>query len=82
MKHFKHIQIVGIVLFFIIFMHSGSVAAGNEKMETVYYYVVQPGDNLWKISEELFGDGTEWEWLYRNNHYIFNPALIYPEMKL
>ncbi len=82
MKHFKHIQIVGIVLFFIIFMRSGSVVAGNEKMETVYYYVVHPGDNLWKISEELFGDGTEWEWLYRNNHNIFDPALIYPEMKL
>ena len=82
MKHCKHIRIVGIVLFFIIFMRSGSVAAGNEKMETVYYYVVQPGDNLWKISEELYGDGTYWEGLYYSNHYIFDPALIYPEMKL
>ncbi|MBD5551908.1 MAG: LysM peptidoglycan-binding domain-containing protein [Lachnospiraceae bacterium] len=51
-------------------------------METVYYYIVQPGDNLWKISKELYGDGSDWKRLFNYNRDIFDPDLIYPDMKL
>lgn len=80
MRHCKRIRAVGIFVF--IFLCSGSAAFGKEKMETVYYYVVQPGDNLWKIGEELYGDGSMWRNLYNSNRCIFEPDLIYPGMKL
>ena len=78
----KNTWLAGIVLFVFIFLCSGNAVLGNEEMETVYYYIVQPGDNLWKISEELYGDGSNWKWLYDKNSYIFDPALIYPGWKL
>ena len=82
MKHRTHIQLIGMVLFLLIFMCNESIAFGNENMETVYYYIVQPGDNLWNISKELYGTGTKWNWLYNDNQHIFDSSLIYPGMKL
>ena len=82
MKHCKHIQLIGMMLFLLTFMCNGSIAFGNEDMKTVYYYIVQPGDNLWNISKEVYGTGTKWDRLYYYNHHIFDPALIYPGMKL
>lgn len=40
MKHCKHIQLIGITLFLLMFITNGSVAFGSENMETVYYYIV------------------------------------------
>lgn len=82
MKHCKHIQLIGMVLFLLIFMCNKSIAFGNENMETVYYYIVQPGDNLWNISKEIYGTGTNWHGLYNINQHIFDSSLIYPGMKL
>lgn len=74
--------ISGIFLSVFLFVCSGNAALGSEKMETIYYYIVQPGDSLWKISEELCGDGSDWEILFRINYYVADPSLIYPGMKL
>lgn len=41
--------------------------------------VIQPGDNLWKISVNLFGQGTRYIEIYdANRNQINNPNLIYP----
>lgn len=71
-----------IVLMALVFLWKESAAAKNGEMETVYYYVVQPGDSLWKISKELYGEGSRWEWLYYDNQQIFDAARIYPWEKL
>lgn len=81
-KHSKHIQVVTTVLFFLAFICNDITAVGSEKTETVYYYIVQPGDTLWDISKELYGAGREWERLYHDNRHIFDATLIYPDMKL
>ena len=71
-----------IVLAALAFLWKESAAAKNEEMETVYYYVVQPGDSLWKISKELYGEGSRWERLYYGNWQIFDPTRIYPGEEL
>jgi len=44
-----------------------------------YSYVVQPGDSLWRISQNYYGDGRMWVLLYMANaDQIMNPNLIYP----
>lgn len=41
-------------------------------------YVVQKGDNLWKIAVKLFGDAGKWKKIYEwNKDTIKNPNLIY-----
>ncbi|MBD5453395.1 MAG: LysM peptidoglycan-binding domain-containing protein [Lachnospiraceae bacterium] len=82
MKHCKHIQLIGMMLFLLIFITNDSIAFGSENMETVYYYIVQPGDNLWNISKEIYETGTNWHSLYNVNQNIFDSSLIYPGMKL
>lgn len=39
--------------------------------------VVQPGDSLWRIASDLFGDGRLWTALWHSNPGIRNPNLIY-----
>lgn len=82
MERHKYIKVIVILVSVFLFMCSPNTVSGEEKMETVYYYIVQPGDNLWKISEELYGYGDNWKSLYYNNQDIFDPSLIYPGMKL
>lgn len=73
---------ISIALSILIFLCNKTVAYGNEETETVYYYIVQPGDHLWKISNELYGDGSLWSLLYNSNHQIADPSLIFPGMML
>jgi nucleoid-associated protein YgaU len=41
--------------------------------------VIQPGNNLWRISRVLYGSGTKYTLLYEaNKDQIRNPNLIYP----
>lgn len=41
--------------------------------------VVQPGNNLWKIADFVYGDGTRYSVIYQSNRdQIRNPDLIYP----
>jgi len=39
--------------------------------------LVQPGDSLWRIASDLFGDGRLWTALWHANPGIRNPNLIY-----
>lgn len=39
--------------------------------------VVEPGDSLWRIAEDLFGDGRLWKVLWQANPEIRNPNRIY-----
>ena len=41
--------------------------------------VIQPGNNLWRISRVLYGTGNKFTMLYEaNKDQIRNPNLIYP----
>lgn len=53
-------------------------------MAQVSPYVVKPGDSLWKISQDLLGDGTRWGELYQANAQIIggDPRLIMPGQEL
>lgn len=80
--YYRRIGASIIVLAALVFLWKESAAAKNEEMEIVYYYVVQPGDSLWKISRELYEEGSRWEWLYYDNQQIFDAARIYPGEEL
>lgn len=47
-------------------------------------YTVQPGDNLWDISQKHLGDGSRWGELYKANMDVVgdNPRLIFPGQTL
>lgn len=53
-------------------------AAANEA------YTVKPGDNLWDIAHDKFGDGIKWQDIYKLNQDIVgkNPDLIFPGQEL
>ena len=47
------------------------------------YYIVRPGDTLWKIAERFYGNGIYWSRIFESNQdKIKNPGLIYPFQKL
>lgn len=46
-------------------------------------YTVQPGDNLSKISQEVYGDANRWREIFEaNKDQIEKPSLIRPGQKL
>lgn len=45
-------------------------------------YIVQPGDTLWDISDQLLDDPFWWPKLWSYNPGIINPHLIAPGMKI
>ncbi|MDD5006372.1 MAG: peptidoglycan DD-metalloendopeptidase family protein [Candidatus Omnitrophica bacterium] len=47
------------------------------------YYLVRPGDTLWKIAEKFYGSGIYWSRIFElNRDKIKNPGLIFPLQKL
>ena len=44
-------------------------------------YVVEKGENLWKIGEAVLGDGNRWKEIAERNNFS-NPDLIWPGQKL
>jgi lysozyme len=57
---------------------TGTGTATSTEGET---YTVKEGDDLWKISEDLYGSGYNWEDLAKAND-ISNPNVIEPGTKL
>lgn len=46
-------------------------------------YVVKPGDTLWKIALELYGNPSLYQLIFQaNKHIITDPDVIYPGMEL
>lgn len=43
-----------------------------------YYYIVQPGDTLYSIAKEFYGDPSLWVDIYEANRWVIgdNPNLI------
>jgi nucleoid-associated protein YgaU len=55
---------------------SAEVAGSVAEPKTV---IIKQGDNLWRISRELYGDGIRYSTIYRaNTDQIRDPDLIYP----
>jgi nucleoid-associated protein YgaU len=57
-----------------------------ETIATCATYIVQPGDSLWLIAEQAYGDGSKWHWIYdlpENQQVIGDdPDLIQPGLNL
>ncbi|HKZ34643.1 MAG TPA: LysM peptidoglycan-binding domain-containing protein [Patescibacteria group bacterium] len=51
-------------------------AATTEAQITGAEYVVQRGDNLWKIAEQAYGSGYEWTKIAQTNH-LASPGIIH-----
>jgi LysM repeat protein len=45
------------------------------------YYIVKEGDFLWKIAEEVYGDGSYWTKIIQANQ-IADPSILIPGTKL
>lgn len=41
-------------------------------------HIVKDGDNLWKISKQYYGKGSEYKRIVEANPEITNPQIIYP----
>lgn len=54
-----------------------------ENAPTAATYVVQPGDNLWKIAKKFYGDGSLYSKIYEaNRDTLYNADLIYAGQEL
>lgn len=56
-----------------------SAIEDEPEAETNGIYVVREGDSLWRIAEEKFGDGMQWNRIYEANRELIgdDPNLIY-----
>jgi nucleoid-associated protein YgaU len=53
--------------------------AANVVVKLIDTHKVVPGDNLWDISQHVYGDGLRYTEIYAaNSNQIRNPSLIYP----
>ena len=53
---------------------SGQGTVSVPSTAAVIDYIVQPGDNLWKIAQKFLGNGGYWKQIYRDNKdVISNP---------
>ncbi len=53
----------------------------NQRKEVVKEYTVKRGDYLWKIAEEVYGDGFMWSKIAQANN-LRNPDLLFAGQKL
>ena len=50
-----------------------------KQAEGAQSYTVKSGDSLWKISEQMYGNGNEWRKIYEaNKDRIKDPDVIQP----
>ncbi|GAA0782796.1 LysM peptidoglycan-binding domain-containing protein [Roseibium denhamense] len=58
---------------------SGSDAQAADVKKALPVVIIRKGDNLWRISRRLYGDGIRYTTIYQaNQDQIRNPDLIYP----
>jgi nucleoid-associated protein YgaU len=58
---------------------ASSVPTSPETEARARTYTVRGGDSLWKISEEMYGDGNQWNRIYEaNRDQIKDPDVIQP----
>jgi nucleoid-associated protein YgaU len=82
------VVLVAIVLVFSFFKsrnfqngQTGSTSTTNEQGKLPESYVVKQGDNLWSISEKLYGSGYNWVDLASANK-LENPGVLFVGVKL
>ena len=56
----------------------GGIQEHIVETETGIYYIVQPGDTLWDLSQQFSDSAYLWPDLWKENQQINNPHLIYP----
>jgi len=57
--------------------------AATEPRATGRTYIVQSGDSLWKISAEMYGDGSKYMKIFEaNTHILKDPDKIFPGQEL
>jgi nucleoid-associated protein YgaU len=57
----------------------GTQNQGAEVQRALPVVIIRKGDNLWRISRRLYGDGVRYTTIYQaNQDQIRNPDLIYP----
>ncbi|MEE8416227.1 MAG: LysM peptidoglycan-binding domain-containing protein [Desulfobacterales bacterium] len=69
------------ILFAVIllpFLTSADESQSVVKYESGFYYTVEKGDTLWKISDRFFGSPLLWPDLWSENKQIKNPYQIRP----
>ncbi|MBO1067890.1 MAG: LysM peptidoglycan-binding domain-containing protein [Dolichospermum sp. DEX189] len=44
----------------------------NQNTQNQAQYTVESGDSLWKIAEEVYGDGTQWTKIYEANRGVLS----------
>ncbi len=55
----------------------------NHRESQLVDYIVKPGDYLYRISKNIYGEFGKWKLIYRlNKNAIKNPNLIFPGQKL
>lgn len=60
-----------------------STAPSDSSKESGQTYVVQPGDSLSKIAQQVYGNMNDWRKIYEANRDIIqNPDLIHPGQTL
>ena len=59
---------------------SGNTESAPEPAPEYIEYTVERGDSLWKIAQDVYGDGNLWTKIYDENEDVIggNPGLIYP----
>lgn len=70
-----------IVLTKVVATGSGDTGDGQgaEVKKSLPVVIIRKGDNLWRISRRLYGDGVRYTTIYKaNTDQIRNPDLIYP----
>lgn len=51
--------------------------------EEVLYYEIVKGDSLWKIAENMYGDGNMYKKIFEENREVIkDPDLIFPGQKI
>lgn len=78
-----------LVAVLLLLMPLAATAAQGDRLEdhiveteTGIYYIIQPGDTLWDLSQQFSDSAWLWPDLWKENKDIPNPHLIYPGQRI